>query len=362
MIKDAIGNIKAIIDETTGFLTAPVTLARVGVQHYSGMELGIKDQATKMFGVYRPESEVFDPVSIDSFVNLVSTNDHPNSPVTTDNVKSLQVGTVSGVMPEKGNGVISGVLTVTDKKMIDKVKAGKNEVSVGYAHDLKEESGEFNGVKYDYVQTGIRANHLAIVDAGRCGSACKITLDDTKEKTMVITIDGINYNVEDQQLAQAIQKQQSAYDAEKEKMKKEKEDAEKEKEEAIKEKDKAEAAKDSLTADAKKFTDDAIKKMVADKAVLLTTARSILGDKMPECVTCDSEIKAAVIEKVDGKDVSGKSDDYIQAMFDMSVEKFDKVAKANGRLNKDFASDENKDTRQTSHDAYVKNLTNPGGE
>lgn len=359
--KDAITITKAKLDDTTGFLTAPVTLARVGVQHYYGVELGLADRASDKIGVFRPPGEVFDEESINSFVNLVSTDDHPSMPVTTSNVNVLQVGMVSGVEAQKDDGVLNGVVTITNKAVISKIKDGKIEVSVGYSHELKEEKGVYKGIDYDFVQTNIRANHLAIVDAGRCGSACKITLDHKKEKSMVTTIDGIEYNIEDTQLAQAIKKQQAAYDAEVENLKKEKEKADEEKEEMKKEKDKAEAAKDSLMAEASKFSDDAITKMVSDKAILLSTAKNILGDKMPECVGCDMEIKAAVVDHVNGLDVSGKSEEYINAAYDMAIAKAEKTKDKIKKLNDDFQKD-TKANRQTAHEKYVADHLGQGGD
>ncbi len=353
MIKDAKARSKATIDETTGFLTAPVTLARVGVQHYYGVELGIADRASERFGVFRSPTEVFSEESIDSFVNLVSTNDHPSMPVTVANVKDLQVGTVSGVEAQKDEGVLNGTLTITDEFLIKNIKDGKVEVSVGYAHELKEEKGTHKGIDYDFVQTDIRANHLAIVDAGRCGAACKITIDKKESPVEKVTIDGIEFEIDSSQLAQAIRKQQVAHDAETEKLEKEKTDAELEKEKMKKEKDKAEAEKDSLSKDAESFTADAISKMVTDKALLLETARGILGDKMPECLSCDKEIKAAVVDKVNGMDVSGKSDEYINAAYDMAILKADKTKKSIGDLNKDFQNDDNKNTRSASQAKYV---------
>lgn len=352
MIKDAKIKTKATIDEVTGFLTAPVTLSRIGVQHYYGIELDSSLDPSKQYGVFRPPSEVFDEQSIDSFINLVSTNDHPSIPVTTSNVNGLQVGMVSGVEAQKDLGVLSGVLTITDQKVIDKVKGGKVEVSVGYSHKLKEEKGIYDGVDYDFVQTNIRANHLAIVDAGRCGAACKITLDEKESPVKRITIDGIDYEVENDQLAQAIQNQQVAHDAEMEKLEEKKKKAEEDAEEMKKKKDEAEAAKDSLTADAAKFSDDAIAKMVSDKALLLTTATSILGDKMPECVSCDKEIKAAVVDHVNGLDVSGKSDEYINAAYDMAIEKAKKAKDSTDNLNRDFQNDD-KNKGVTAYDKYV---------
>jgi len=358
---DTSGAFKATIDEVTGFLTAPVKLARVGVQYYMGYELGLKDRALEKIAVFRSPEEVFNKDSVKGYTNLVVTNGHPSDLITTDNVKKLQRGTVSQVTPDEF--VLSGVATVTDKDLIKDIQSGKREVSVGYTNDLKKESGEFDGVYYDYVQTNIRPNHLAIVDAGRCGAACKLTMDHEKEKSIMlkITIDGINFNVEDESLAQAIQKLIKTHDQEKEELEKKLEKSEKDQEELEKEKkemeakkDKAEAAKDAL--EKATLDEDAINKMVSDRAELVSTAKTILGDEMTECNDCPKEMKVAVINKVLGdSDMSDKSDDYIQATYDIAVAKFNKVNGKLDELNKEFQTkDKDTVTRETARKKYMK--------
>ncbi len=326
---------KAVLDKGTGFLTAPVKLARTGVQTYFGFELGLVDRALDKIGVYRPAEEVFHPDSIASFTNLVITDDHPSEMVTVDNVKELQKGTVSEVKSIPEENVLDGIATITDKKQIKKIQDGKKEVSVGYGYDLVSKKGTYNGEDYEFIQTNIRANHLAIVDAGRCGSACKIMDNKTKETKVKITINGIDYDVEDTALAQAIQNQQSAYDADQEKMKKKMEDLEEENMELKKKADKAEAAKDA--AEKLVLDDDSINKLVSDRASLLAQAKDILGDKMPECNDCPKEIKAAVVDSVlDLGDLSGKSADYIDAAYDMAIEQHKKAKDSIQKLGNDF--------------------------
>jgi hypothetical protein len=357
LIIDSATTLKAKVDPVTGFLTAPVVLARIGVQHYMGYELGLKDRALEKIGVFRPPEEVFHDESVASFVNLVVTDDHPSGAVTVDNVKKLQVGTVSHVKPNKT--ILAGLATITDKDQIAKAEDGKVEVSVGYSNELQERKGTYDGVKYEFVQTKIRANHLAIVDAGRCGSACKITTDhNKKEKPMIkITIDGISFDVEDEQLAQAIQKQQATHDAEKEAMEKKKKEDEEEIEKLKKEKDKEEAAKDAALSS--KLSDADISALVTERAELLTTAKKILGDKMPECNDCPKEIKAAVIDKVlDLGDLSSKSMDYVDAAYDMAVKQADKAKESLEKLGDDFLKDtDGKEiTRDSAREAYLKEM------
>lgn len=363
---------KATIDEDSGFLTAPVTLARTGVQYYYGFELGLKDRALEKIGVYRSPEEVFHDDSVKSYINLVATDDHPSELVTTDNVKQLQVGSVSDVKPVD-NKTLVGIVTITDKAAIGKIKSGKIEVSVGYKNKYVKQSGFFNGDAYEFIQIKIRANHLAIVDAGRCGPACKLTIDHiTKEKTTMIkvTIDGISYDVEDT-LGQAIIKQQNAHDEEKKEMKKKFEkkegEDEEEKKELKKEKEEANAAKDAALS--KVLNDKAIDALVEKRADLLSTAKEILGDKMPECTDCEKELKTAVIDHVlnlDIDDWSAKTMDYINPSYDIAVGQFKKVKTSLDNFSKDINAIMTKDgktiTRQTAQAKYQKDHLGIGKE
>ncbi len=342
--------LKATIDETSGFLTSPVTLARTGVQEYFGFELGLMDgeDALKKFGVFRPAEEVFHKDSIASYINLVITDDHPGGFVTVENVKDLQVGTVSHVSANVGT--LEGIATITNKDQIDKSKDGKIEVSVGYSNDLKEEAGVFDGLSYQYKQTKIRANHLAIVDKGRCGNACKLTLDKQQKEEVnmeKVTIDGIEFDVEDKQLVQAIKKMQATHDQEKEAAKKKEEMDQEEKEELKKKADKAKATKDALEKST--LSDEAISKLVSDRATLIADARMILGDKFPTCDNCPVEIKTAVVEYViPDMDLTDKSDEYLNAAYDMALAKAKKTSKNLNQLGDELA---NKDKLIIDRDA-----------
>ncbi|MCK5603205.1 DUF2213 domain-containing protein [Candidatus Pacearchaeota archaeon] len=346
------------IDDTTGFLTTPVKLARVGIQQYYGFELGLVDRALDLIGVFRSPEEVFSPDSVKSFTNLVVTDDHPNEAVTTDNVKALQKGTVSHV--EQKDAELAGVITITDKDQIKKIMDGKLEVSVGYANELVPSVGTFDGQSYEFIQTNIRANHLAIVDAGRCGSACKLITDHKGGFPMVtITIDGIKYEVPEQ-AAQAYQKYATTMDQRVKDAEEATKKAEQEKKDAEKERDEAQAKKDA--AEKEKKTDDEIAVLVADKADLLATAKVILVDKFDDltkdCGTCDTKMRAAVIAHVMPDIVlDGKSDDYIAAMFDMAVVKHQKAKDSNTKLGKDLIDDKGEVmTRDSVRIAHNKKL------
>jgi hypothetical protein len=373
IIYDRASILKATIDEVSGFLTAPVTLARVGVQYYQGWELGLTDRAMDRIGVYRSPEEVFNQESINTFVNMVVTDEHPSELITTDNVKKFQIGTVSQVTKSSDGKTLEGLITITDKTKIEeikntrKTKDKKIEVSVGYLNELVQNVGVDSGNFYEYSQTGIKGNHLAIVDKGRCGSDCSIILDKKGGEHMVITIDDIDFNIEDTQLAQAILKQQKSFDAKIKWMKnkmdekdqeteEEMEKMKKEKEEMKKEKDKADAAKDALSTQI--LDTEKINKMVSDRAALLVEASAILKDKMLECIDCPREIKAAVIDHVlDLGDLSAKSDDYINASYDLAIKMHKNAKNSLSRLSNDLKINDQKIAdRETGRIKYIKDF------
>jgi len=359
IIYDAGIGFKATLDKTTGFLKAPVTLARVGVQYYRGYELGLADRALYKIGVFRPPEEVFHADALTSFENMVVTDDHPLEAVTIDNVKDLQMGQVSNIADGKLTGFVGGTATITNKDLIKKIQDGKVEVSVGYSHDLKKESGEFQGQDYEFVQTNIRGNHLAIVQAGRCGDACKLTIDDKGGNLMIITIDGIEYDVEDKQLAQAITKQQATHDAEKNAFAKKLEKEKEEKEDAVKEKDKAEAKKEAMSKDI--LSDAALSALVTERAKLIANVTSIMGDKAPDC-DCPVKAMSAVVDHVfPDMDLEGKSNDYIAAAYDMALAKHKKAKKSMDGLSDDGVKiikdkDGNEITRDSARNKYMSNM------
>lgn len=335
LLSDAAAIFKATLDESTGFLKAPVTLARTGVQYYMGYELGMADRALEKIGVFRPGAEVFHDDAIYSFENMVVTDDHPSEAVTVDNVKTLQMGQVSNIAFD--DKVVRGMVTITDANLIKKIQSGKVEVSVGYSHDLEKRSGVYQGDKYEYAQVNIRGNHLAVVDAGRCGAACKLTIDLKGGNPMKITLDGSKFEVADEQLAQAILDTQASHVAQLKAKDEEMSKAEEEKEKAIKEKDEAEAEKEAMKSEVP--SKDSIDKMVASRAKVLAKAGAILGDKMPDC-GCGKKAMAAVVDHIfPDMSLDGKSDDYVAAAYDMAVAKFEKAEGSLDNLKDDFSND-----------------------
>lgn len=344
---DSIRMLSNKIDTNTGFLHSKVVICRSGIQEYLGRELGLTgDDATKMFNVLRHPDDVTSEQSLATYKNLVVTDDHPAEGwVNVENIKEHQRGQLSETAIDNTQDEVHvfGVMTITDADLIEKAMNGKVEVSLGYARELIAEDGVYNGIPYQFKYTNIIANHLSVVDRGRCGGSCKIVndkkhviiLDENQKDEGVLVkvmINGIEFEVSEE-IGQALMAEREAKNKETEDME---EEAGKKVEELETANDKLTAKVDDLTAKLKttndsKMSDDDFNKAVAERATLVSFATSIIGDAMPES-TEPMAIKKAVVEKHFNISVDGKTDAYIDARFEMVQED------------------------QTSHDASVKKL------
>lgn len=189
-----------------GYLVAPGNMARTGVQDYRAYELGLDSDGMdpmKVIRLHRPPEEVFDAASMASFEGKPITIEHPPVAVTSDNWSELAKGDVRGI--GRSGDLMTGTLVIRSKDAIEAAQDGKVQLSNGYTFELDMTSGTTaDGRAYDGIQRNIRGNHVALVDAARCGSACRIadsqpklegkTMADAKRK---VTVDGIPLEVED---------------------------------------------------------------------------------------------------------------------------------------------------------------------
>lgn len=162
-----------------GFIKENVTLARVGSMDYLGSELDMGLNPSEVYQVYVTADELFKPEVLESADGITVTMQHPDSlEVTLDGAKDgwqqVVVGHVQNIRAE--GDYLKGTIFVKDKSAIQMIEEQRiKEVSLGYDSNIVEKDGKL-------IKTNIRANHLAIVPEGRCGSACKIG-DSQKVKT-----------------------------------------------------------------------------------------------------------------------------------------------------------------------------------
>lgn len=148
-------------------------ISKEGVFPYLGHTISDECEPNKIYKVYRPASTLKDSVE---------TWDNPPKPFIDDHemlgegFTAVDDRPVQGVInnPVFENGVLYADIAVYSEELKQNIENGKKELSLGYFCKYKKERGVFKGEVYDYVQYDMVGNHIALVDAGRCGSDVKV--------------------------------------------------------------------------------------------------------------------------------------------------------------------------------------------
>lgn len=307
-----------------GFIRDSPIVGRTGILKYKNAD------GTDRFE-YRPPDEAFKADSLASLMGKPITIGH-KAMVNAGNASRLApVGTVLSEGRQDGDNIKADIV-------IYNLDTSARELSCGYTLTLDETPGTTpEGEHYDAIQRNIVYNHIAIVPKGRAGVARlnmdgeqvveeeePIRKDDSKmadAKMTKIRLDGgleydaapevgvyvENLRKENEKLradaAEAESKAKKAYDELQAKYDASHADNEKLKEEAKKAEETAKANFDSA---------------VKARVELLGVAEKHKIEKADSMT--DKDIKLAVIKAVRGDKVNldGKSDDYIEAAFDMA--------------------------------------------
>lgn len=304
-----------------GYRTAEVPVARTGIQQYAGRELGRPDIA--VVNVYRPPETVFDEAYIQSMAHKPVTDDHPSDSVDPTNWTKLAKGyTGDPIRKDVESGLVYVPLVFTAHDTIEKLDAGKREVSCGYTCDIEWKDGLApDGTPYQAIQTNARINHIALVQRGRAGNVCRVgdnwqPFNKEPERQMkVVSYDSVPFEVADAALAGAFEKAIGERDTARSAIN----DAERAKGEAVAlldaEKGKV-AALEAQLADAK-VTPEKLERMVADRAALVDQAKAIVADFDAKGLD-DAAIRKAVVVKKLG-DKAPTSDAAIEGAFAVLV-------------------------------------------
>jgi hypothetical protein len=325
-----------------GFLKFPLSrLTRTGVFAY-------RDSNGKPRYELRHPDDVFDADSLATLSAAPVTDDHPKEMVNPANASKYTKGWLSDGVKVGSNKYVESSVVLADADVIKKAEEdGKEELSCGYTCDLEDESGEFEGQKYDVRQRNIRYNHVALVKAGRAGPEVRLRMDSeafeiqdnpTQEETKVekIMIDGVEYEVA-AAVAMAYKayieklKGQVAEDAKKDMVPKAEAekaagavtevqkslDAEKAKSTTLQAK--VDALEEEKKARKDASADTVIQAAVEKRRSIDRVAASILGDE--EASKLDSKndlevMKAVVLKHSPAAKLDGKDELYIQTRFD----------------------------------------------
>lgn len=293
-----------------GFIRDAPIVGRTGILKYQNADGSTRYE-------YRPPEEAFNADSLASLQGKPITVGH-KAMVSAGNAAKVQpIGTVLTAGRQDGDTIRADIV-------IYDLPTSARELSCGYSLDLDETPGTVpDGQHYDAVQRNIRYNHVAVVPRGRAGIARlnmdgEQIIDDEKKgtkkmandtMTKVRTDSGLEYDaapevgvyVEKLKKDIAVAKKehdtlQAKYDA------------------ALADIDKVKKEKQELEKTAKDNFDTA----VAERVKMLDVANKHNIDGAEKMNNTD--IKKAVIKSVRGEAINldDKSDDYINAAFDMS--------------------------------------------
>ncbi|WP_420466952.1 DUF2213 domain-containing protein [Panacagrimonas sp.] len=349
-----------------GYLVADVRVARTGIQEYAGAELGVDKPIVR---VYRPEESVFAADAMRSYAYRPMTNDHPRELVTADNWKKYSTGQTGGDVVRDGE-FVRVPLVMMDAAAVKDFESGKRELSMGYTAEIVFGDGVTpQGEAYDAIQTNLKMNHLALVDAARGGNALRIgdwrasnaqdhgadkpppmeksEMSDTKTRT--ILVDGLSVETTDAG-AQAIAKLQGQI-----------KDAQSASDALVTDHAKAIAAKDADLAkkDAeidslkgKVLSDAELDKRVKVRADLIATAKAIADADYTG--KSDADIRKAVVVAKFGDGMADKPEAYIAARFDILAED----AKADPVRKVLMKGADGKKPDDNGYSAYVADISN----
>jgi len=155
-----------------GYLATTGKISRSGILQYAGHELGKPE--ISVINVYRDEADVFDEDAVRSFAYKPITDDHPPVSVTSKNWRDYSRGQLGGKAMRDGE-TLDFPMVIMDQALIDKIAAGKVELSAGYSADITFGDGIApDGTPYQAKMSSIRGNHVALVARGRSGASVRI--------------------------------------------------------------------------------------------------------------------------------------------------------------------------------------------
>lgn len=326
--------------DDNGFLAVNALPTRSGVFTYVNVDGSTRKEL-------RHPDDVFDSASMATLQNKPVTDLHPQAgKVNSKNSKGLMVGFSTNKVEKTDDNFIKTTLNITDEDTIQKIETGEQlELSCGYSTDVIDESGEFNGEKYDCRQTNIKYNHIATVPRGRAGAKSRIYCDNADDaattdfeislredepmttKTLlalsvaaasvgVFKADAINFNI-DEEIQPTIKPLMDRIDSITSHA------------QTLQDKvDSQQGTIDELQSKADKAVDPKeLTSLVKERADILGVAGHVGLNDFDDKSNSDLK-KAVVTAKNDGLDLSQKADAYIDARYDAVVEQIKQDTKA----------------------------------
>ena len=313
-------------------ITANVT--RVGVFEYRRQDGSIRREL-------RHPDDVFHADSLGTLEDAPVTIGHPGK-VTPANYQTHAVGHARDA--RRDGRFVAAQLVLSRADALEDADSGKlDEVSMGYDVVLVDESGTYEGEKYDARQTQIRYNHVALGPRGwgRAGSEVRMRLDGA---SMTLVEDADESAARPRGMSDENKDLKTRLDAavaDLTSVRKERDDAKKtiaeleqklSKVETERADFKAKAEKAQQTADGEQGRLDAA---AEERVAILEGAALITGKRFDGKGKKNREIMVAAVTSADADfKADGRSDDYVRSRFDGAVESAIKAGKSLADVNR----------------------------
>lgn len=153
-----------------GYLRVEGRINGCGVYEY-------ENEDGERWGELRLPEHVGAPATLESWQVRPITDDHPSVWVDAANIAEYRRGSLGSHVKFDGVHTTADPMVIDSPELIAKVRAGKSQLSCGYTCVLVPQKGEIDGIAYDYIQTEIYGNHVAVVDLARGGPTCSLVFD-----------------------------------------------------------------------------------------------------------------------------------------------------------------------------------------
>jgi hypothetical protein len=169
------------IDEN-GFLVAyNVPIAKTGIQFYRRQELGdYSGHPDDEIPVFRNPNAFDNEKIVESFDGNPVTYDHPKEGyVNAENYPDYAIGTLSQPY-KKDDDLYAKKITIFNKVAIEKIwNKEMHELSIGFKGIVDKKKGIYKGQRYEFEETILHGNHLALCERGKAGGKYAITVSYT---------------------------------------------------------------------------------------------------------------------------------------------------------------------------------------
>lgn len=175
------------IDSNGFLLVKGCPVSSPGIFDYGAMQVGETEQDNhgpldRIVKVYRPAAAVMDPEFIETLKNVPMIDDHEFMIGDETVLDAAERGQISAPEEKGVHGVMTDAvywdapwlradLKIFSRGMQAAMRAGKKDLSLGYISNFEYKPGVYEGQEYEYIQTHMRGNHVALVDQGRVPGA-----------------------------------------------------------------------------------------------------------------------------------------------------------------------------------------------